>query len=634
MLTESVLEHHEALINRNILLEDVIKKKQETEKKLLEQINSQIQQVQLHIPTESKKVHDELEKIVGTLSKSLKQTDSKDKKKKKSGSALTLRIKRKKSAPLMGLTSNSEYSKSLSSPEVMNFVELQKNEPTVTVVPESSPLVKSSSMFVISEEKPVPQLNAPTQRALNKRIKMDNPMKKALMNTAKLEGESRAPERGGRSRSSTIAVGVPVKITEMELLDASEKELVKIRKWRSEENLASWEMPIIYNQTKEQMYLLWEDQLSASAGEAIPEEEHKHLESSEGIPTSTEQIDGIKRKNESKLTELKNNLAFTPKQKIKGGKIEEIWEWIIFNYNFSDFQAFLIGYRKFTSAEKLIEILYEISQENFEEISSANEDFLMPFLFRLEKMVESWISDYPEDFIANQKAGNKLIQLIQFFHEIRMEQKLKLDLENEKNGVEVVYTEDDENHRLKVLLQSKINEMILKSQGNGFDDEVSNDLANSGDLAVPQAFLTCKIEFLSIPPQELAKQMCLCEFKLFKKIKNTHLFTADQRMNNVDIQNYISYINRVSNWIATEIVTTGNLKLRSSVIKYFVTLAVAFHQCRNFNALMQILCALSMACISRLKRTWKVSFSPFFFLSLPLPLHDSSSLLHRQGKTN
>lgn len=69
----------------------------------------------------------------------------------------------------------------------------------------------------------------------------------------------------------------------------------------------------------------------------------------------------------------------------------------------------------------------------------------------------------------------------------------------------------------------------------------------------------------------------------------------------------IQRFNRVSSWVATEILLVANMKKRASVIKHFIQMAVACLEIRNFNTLLEITAGLNFSVIQRLRKTWKVS---------------------------
>jgi len=72
------------------------------------------------------------------------------------------------------------------------------------------------------------------------------------------------------------------------------------------------------------------------------------------------------------------------------------------------------------------------------------------------------------------------------------------------------------------------------------------------------------------------------------------------------ITSVITWFNRMTNWIVSEVVLTPNLKKRALVIKYFIKLATACYNLNNFNTVMEIVSALDQVSVTRLENTWRL----------------------------
>ena len=114
------------------------------------------------------------------------------------------------------------------------------------------------------------------------------------------------------------------------------------------------------------------------------------------------------------------------------------------------------------------------------------------------------------------------------------------------------------------------------------------------------------IELLSISPIELARQMTILEFYLFQNVESIDLTTTKSRENSPQISEMIQRFNRVSKWVATEVLVTANVKKRAAVIKHFITVAKAASDIRNFNTLLEVTAGLNFSSVQRLRKTWKV----------------------------
>jgi hypothetical protein len=63
---------------------------------------------------------------------------------------------------------------------------------------------------------------------------------------------------------------------------------------------------------------------------------------------------------------------------------------------------------------------------------------------------------------------------------------------------------------------------------------------------------------------------------------------------------------KVSCWVATEIINCSTVKQRVAVIKRFILAAQHCLQYKNYNGLLEIILGLKNPSINRLQQTWKV----------------------------
>jgi hypothetical protein len=118
------------------------------------------------------------------------------------------------------------------------------------------------------------------------------------------------------------------------------------------------------------------------------------------------------------------------------------------------------------------------------------------------------------------------------------------------------------------------------------------------------------VAFLNLDPKEIARQLSLIEHEIFCSVAPTELQFARWKNRNrkklaPNVVSLINWFNKVTNWVATEIVTTFQLKRRIRVVSRFIQICKMCYDLMNFNAAMEILSSLNMTCIDRLKDTWK-----------------------------
>jgi RasGEF domain/RasGEF N-terminal motif len=113
-----------------------------------------------------------------------------------------------------------------------------------------------------------------------------------------------------------------------------------------------------------------------------------------------------------------------------------------------------------------------------------------------------------------------------------------------------------------------------------------------------------KVELLSLQPLEVAQQMSLIEFALFRAIQPHECLPRGSRGKAPSVEAIISRFNLVSNWVATEVLMPTSTKQRVAVLKHFVQVALKCRALNNFNTLLEITAGLNMAPVRRLKKTW------------------------------
>eukprot|EP00005_Dracoamoeba_jomungandri_P004793 CAMPEP_0174260044 /NCGR_PEP_ID=MMETSP0439-20130205/8791_1 /TAXON_ID=0 /ORGANISM="Stereomyxa ramosa, Strain Chinc5" /LENGTH=914 /DNA_ID=CAMNT_0015344173 /DNA_START=112 /DNA_END=2856 /DNA_ORIENTATION=+ len=146
------------------------------------------------------------------------------------------------------------------------------------------------------------------------------------------------------------------------------------------------------------------------------------------------------------------------------------------------------------------------------------------------------------------------------------------------------------------------------------------------------------ITFLDVSPLELAEQLANIEQRLFLKIQPVELLFASWIGKNrkelaPNVVEIIEWFNKISSWVASEIVLATNFRKRRAILSHFIETANECRKLRNYNALKEIMSALTRACITRLKVTWrgiqKTELTLFEELK-ELMDHHNNSFVYRQ----
>eukprot|EP01103_Thecamoeba_quadrilineata_P017484 TRINITY_DN6226_c0_g1_i1.p1 TRINITY_DN6226_c0_g1~~TRINITY_DN6226_c0_g1_i1.p1 ORF type:complete len:479 (-),score=114.46 TRINITY_DN6226_c0_g1_i1:54-1382(-) len=127
---------------------------------------------------------------------------------------------------------------------------------------------------------------------------------------------------------------------------------------------------------------------------------------------------------------------------------------------------------------------------------------------------------------------------------------------------------------------------------------------------VPKKMNSQLLDFSDLPSLEVARQLTLLEFEIFRSIKPRELLRKSwMKPNKEDLApNVISLIQRfntVSFWICYEIVKFPDLTRRSSMLCKFINLCEELKTLRNIHGMMVVISALNNSSVTRLKQTWK-----------------------------
>ncbi|KAH3732961.1 Ras guanine nucleotide exchange factor Q [Pelomyxa schiedti] len=113
---------------------------------------------------------------------------------------------------------------------------------------------------------------------------------------------------------------------------------------------------------------------------------------------------------------------------------------------------------------------------------------------------------------------------------------------------------------------------------------------------------------MDIHPNELARQLTILAHTLVSAISIQDLsFKSWEKFpdRKTNLSQYTSFSNKMSYWVAYEIVTHSNIKMRACAISRWIQTAKQCKQYNNFNTAAEIIFALQRRHIYRLKRTWK-----------------------------
>ncbi|KAK3090078.1 hypothetical protein FSP39_008974 [Pinctada imbricata] len=117
------------------------------------------------------------------------------------------------------------------------------------------------------------------------------------------------------------------------------------------------------------------------------------------------------------------------------------------------------------------------------------------------------------------------------------------------------------------------------------------------------------ISLLHLNTTEVASQLTLEDFKVFKSIEQTEyiddLFSLKSQYGTPNLDKFTELVNKEMFWVVTEVCGEANLVRRMKIIKNFIKIARHCKDCKNFNSMFAILSGLSHSCVDRLRNTWE-----------------------------
>eukprot|EP00002_Diphylleia_rotans_P026747 TRINITY_DN534_c1_g3_i2.p1 TRINITY_DN534_c1_g3~~TRINITY_DN534_c1_g3_i2.p1 ORF type:complete len:1016 (-),score=233.74 TRINITY_DN534_c1_g3_i2:791-3838(-) len=245
--------------------------------------------------------------------------------------------------------------------------------------------------------------------------------------------------------------------------------------------------------------------------------------------------------------------------------------------NVTYMKTFITTYRSFTTPEMLLRKIrqrYNIPRSKLPSSISPDEfrqNYIQPIQLRVYNVLKFWIersfSDFNEQFLAD---------LTEF--------------------IETLKTDG------QVLFAEKLMGLLSKGSSQTTERKVTIHELQINTEVDPVDII------MRTSPDELAKHLCLIDFKVFKMIQPVELL--NQAWSKPKYQHLARNVllmaerfNILSHFVATSIVETRKLKDRIALCNKYIEIANALNRYNNFNSLLSLLSGFGNSAVHRLKHT-------------------------------
>jgi len=236
-------------------------------------------------------------------------------------------------------------------------------------------------------------------------------------------------------------------------------------------------------------------------------------------------------------------------------------------------KTFLMTYQSFCSPEKLMNKLIQryTVPSNLEDVA------VKTIQIRVINVLKKWMDEYYSDF------DDKLILLLRSFID-----QIQIKYPAPASG-------------------------LLKSLYKNFDKSNLTDSKQifnekTPEPVVPKNIFSNNLQIYDIDEEEIARQLSLIEYDIYKKIKPPELLNQSWNKTKLkhrapNVLKMIDRFNSVSMWVATLIIQTPKVKARARMMARFMRIAEHLKNLNNYNSLMAIIAGLNFSSVYRLKYT-------------------------------
>ena len=242
----------------------------------------------------------------------------------------------------------------------------------------------------------------------------------------------------------------------------------------------------------------------------------------------------------------------------------------------SDYQKdFLRIYISFATARLLIAYLIT----RYFAMEDMNDKNLIYLRAKVLEIIENWVSNSPNHFDENMKEA---LEVFMNFLSNNIDEKLFYE-------------------KLKEIVE------ILRGKENKICNECSEDDSKPPIVELPK-IPENQWTLLNIPPIELARQVTIVHYSIFKEIQSDELLVEilQGRKNAFDnIDKLIKHFTNFSNYVSLTILLGETPKARGKIYKNWIDVAHEFLVLNNFHGVFSVMMGLIHRSVSRMTKTIK-----------------------------
>lgn len=237
-------------------------------------------------------------------------------------------------------------------------------------------------------------------------------------------------------------------------------------------------------------------------------------------------------------------------------------------------------------------------------------EYVQPVQFRVLNVLRHWVDHHFYDFEKDPTLLEELEKFLGMVNGKSMRKWVDSVLKIVQRKVSFFF---EYQHFFHILKNFQFSNRLITSQN---DQEQSHKpitfaYGNSPPpiehhLNVPESEIT----LLTLHPLELARQLTLLEFELYKNVKPSELVGSpwtkkDKDVKSPNLLKIMKHTTNVTRWIEKSIIDAENFEERVAAVARAIEVMMVMLELNNFNGILSITAAMGSASVYRLKLTFQ-----------------------------